>query len=91
MTTDRDLLTELFTFLQSHNYITMDDKSLTDMVQRYQNPPLTALNRVAMQMTTWDYNALGELMTKVDAHLKAEEIEDAVWVEKQKRKMKHVS
>jgi hypothetical protein len=71
--TDRQLLERLFTAIAGKTCITMEDASLTDMVMRYQNPPLTALNRVAMQMTVREYNALGELMKEIDAHLKAKE------------------
>lgn len=91
MKTDREFLVELFAFLAKRHCITMEDASLTDMVQRYQNPPLTALNRVAMQMTTSEYNALGQLMKDIEAHLKVEDEEDEAWIEKQKRKFKHVT
>ncbi len=72
-TSDRQLLEKLFKFMQGRNFITMDSKSLTDMVKRYQNPPLTALNRVAMQMTAREYEDLSKLLTKIREHLKDEE------------------
>lgn len=71
--TDRELLIKLFAMIAGKHCITMEDDSLADMVMRYQNPPLTALNRVAMQMTMQEYNALGELMKEIDKHLKATE------------------
>lgn len=70
--TDRELLVKLFSTISQLHCITMEDASLTDMVMRYKNPPLTALNRVAMQMTMAQYNALGELMKDIDEHLKGE-------------------
>lgn len=71
MKTDHDFLLELYGFLNKRRCITMEDASLNDMVQRYQNPPLTALNRVAMQMTVNEYNELGQLMKDIEAHLNA--------------------
>lgn len=71
--TDRELLTALHTFIRRRSFITMENASLTDMVQRYKNPPLTALNRVAMQMTAQEFNALNDLMQAIDDQLKAEE------------------
>ena len=68
--TDRELLQQLFKFMSGRTYITMDDVSLSDMVKRYKHPPLTALNRVAMQMTARDYEALDKLMAQISVHLK---------------------
>ena len=73
MSTDRELLIQLAGLLAKRNFITMDDDSLTDMVQRYKNPPLTAYNRVAMQLTVNEYNALATLLNKIEEHLKATE------------------
>lgn len=70
---DRQLLEKLLNFMQGRNYITMEGDALTDMVKRYQNPPLTALNRVAMQMTAREYEVLSKLLTKIRAHLKESE------------------
>lgn len=67
---DHELLVQLAGFLAKRNFITMDDESLADMVKRYQNPPLTGHNRVAMQMTVNEYNALAALLTRIDEHLK---------------------
>lgn len=67
---DRALLEQLFGFLSGRTFITMDMESLSDMVKRYQNPPLTRLNRIAMQMTVSEYEALGGLMRTISDHLK---------------------
>lgn len=67
---DRELLIQLAYFLTKRTFITMDDANLTDLVQRYQHPPLTAHNRVAMQMTVNEYNALAALLTTIESHLK---------------------
>lgn len=75
--TDREALLALYAFLTTKRYVTMDGDSLHDMVTRYQNPPLTALNTVAMQMTTKEYNALAELMKEVSKHLKESDIEQS--------------
>lgn len=68
--TDRELLVQLFAALRARNFITMDDADLSDLVKRYKYPPLTAHNRVAMQMTVNEYNALAGLLTKIDEYLK---------------------
>jgi hypothetical protein len=67
---DHELLVQLAGFLAQRNFITMDDASLSDMVKRYQNPPLTGHNRVAMQMTVNEYNNLAALLTKIENYLK---------------------
>lgn len=74
---DREALLALYAFLTTKQYVTMDGDSLRDMVMRYKTPPLTALNTVAMQMTTKEYNALAELMKAVSAHLKESDIEQS--------------
>lgn len=71
--TDRELLIELYGFLSKRNYITADKVSVTDMTQRYQNPPMTLLNRAAMQMTLSEYAALGKLLKRVGERLKEPE------------------
>lgn len=73
---DRELLTQLFALLSKRTCITMDDVSLTDMVKRYQNPPLTALNRVALQLTVPEYNELSRLMHIIGAHLNPPPLSD---------------
>lgn len=68
--TDRELLEQLFGFLKQRSFVIGDEASTRDMVQRYQRPPVTMLHRVAMQMTTQDYNNLGTLLNRIDDHLK---------------------
>lgn len=73
--TDRELLEQLATFLRGRNFITGDAASIKDMVQRYQQPPLTMLNRVGMQMTLTDYRQLGVLLETISNHLKEADVE----------------
>lgn len=75
--TEREALEKLYAFLTTKRYVTMDDDSLHDMVLRYKSPPLSALNRVAMQMTTSEYNALAQLMKDVQGMLKGEDVEQS--------------
>jgi hypothetical protein len=70
---DRELLAEIYEFLRHRNYITVDKKSVVDMVQRYQNPPLTLLNRAAMQMTLSEYAAFSKLLKRIGEQLKEPE------------------
>lgn len=68
--TDREFLEQLFAFLSGRTHIRGDRESIMDMVQRYKQPPLSMRNQVAMQMTAADYNRLGELMKRIETHLK---------------------
>lgn len=63
--TDRELLEKVFRFLAKRNYVALDDASIVDMVTRYQNPPLTRLHRICMQMTVNDYKELETLLEQI--------------------------
>lgn len=67
--TDRELLAELYQFLQGRAFIIADKDSVSDMVKRYKNPPLTLYRRAAMQMTMSEYKRLGELLAQVKERL----------------------
>lgn len=69
MPSDRELLERLFNLLVRRNFIIGDEASTRDMVKRYQRPPVTMHNRVAMQMTIPEYKALGDLLAEIDKHL----------------------
>lgn len=76
--TDHELLLALYTFMKNRTFIGGDEASVKDMVQRYKQPPLTMLNRVAMQMTVNDYNLLVAIMQRIQGHLEpVEETTDA--------------
>lgn len=67
--TDRELLVQLFGFLFKRNFILGDPDAVRDMVQRYKQPPVTMLNRVAMQLTEQEYRNLDALLKKINRHL----------------------
>lgn len=69
MMTDRELLVAIFEFMKNRTFIGGDEASVKDMVKRYQQPPLTMLNRVAMQLTVNDYNLLVAILQRIQAHL----------------------
>lgn len=75
--TDREALEQLYAFMSGRTYIAGDKESIMDMVQRYKQPPLSMRNQIAMQMTANDYNRLGELMKRIEAHLKETETQHA--------------
>jgi len=66
--TDRELLEEIFNFMVKRNYIMGDEISVRDMVTRYQQPPLTLLHMVVMQMTVEDYATLDDLLRRIVEH-----------------------
>lgn len=70
---DHELLTRLYEFLHVRTFITADVESVVDMTQRYKNPPMTRLNRAAMQMTMKEYNRLMELLKEIKEHLEQPE------------------
>ena len=74
---ERELLEQLAAFLRGRNFIQGDPASIKDMVQRYQQPPLTMHNRVAMQMTVAEYRQLGTLLETISQHLKEDTVEPA--------------
>lgn len=67
--TDRELLEQLFGFLIKRNFILGDPDAVRDMVLRYKQPPVTMLNRVAMQLTEQEYRNLDDLLKKINRHL----------------------
>lgn len=67
--TDRELLTELFKLINGCNFILGDEPMCRDMTRRYTNPPFTLHRRAIMQMTINDYQRLGTLLLKINAHL----------------------
>lgn len=75
---DRELLEKLFAFLAQRNFILGEEQTVRDMVLRYKQPPMTMLNRVAMQMTINDYKELGKLLEQIDGHLHPQPQEETV-------------
>lgn len=67
--TDRELLEQLFKFFQNREFILGDEKSVRDMVTRYQRPPLTLAYRVAMKMKVHEFSELSTLLEKIAIHL----------------------
>lgn len=71
---DRELLQRLFDMLRQRNFILGDEASVRDMVQRYRQPPVTLHQRVAMQLTVAEYQALAALLSEINQHLKEETV-----------------
>jgi hypothetical protein len=63
------MLKKLFDFMVGRNFIAGDVASVKDMVKRYKQPPLTMHNRIAMQMTVNEYDALFPLLTEIQQYL----------------------
>lgn len=78
--TDREALEKLFDFLSNRTFVAGPEEVVKDMVKRYQQPPWTMHQRVVMQMTVAEYQAIGLLLTRIAHHLKPapEMIEDSV-------------
>ena len=68
MSTDKELLQELFNFMVKRSYVQGDEAGIMDMVQRYKQPPLTRYHQVCMQMTQADYRNLENLLERIVAH-----------------------
>jgi len=79
MSTDRELLQELFNFLVKRNYVQGDEAGIMDMVQRYKQPPLTRYHQVCMQMTQADYRNLENLLERIVAHFAPKPEPDSEW------------
>lgn len=70
MTTDRELLQQLATFLANKPVISADEDSIRDMVTRYANPPFTLAYRAAIRITMTDMHNLNNLLKRINEHLK---------------------
>lgn len=78
LSTDRELLEALYSFLKERTFVAGDEASVRDMVQRYARPPLTMHYRTVMQMSVSEYRRLGNLLEKVKAHLEPEQKRESV-------------
>lgn len=77
--TDREALEALFIFMANRTFVSGTPEVVRDMVKRYEQPPLTLHNRVAMQMTKAEYDSVSLLLTRIMHHLKPREVtEDSI-------------
>lgn len=67
--TEREMLEQLFAFMVGRDFVEGDQDSIHDMVRRYKMPPMTMRNRVVLQMTKQEYNALNSLLVRIQAYL----------------------
>lgn len=80
--TDREALEALFKFMANRTFVSGTPEVVRDMVKRYEQPPMTMHNRVAMQMTKAEYDSVSLLLTRIMYHLKPPEVvEDSVTTE----------
>lgn len=68
---ERLLLEKLYPFLIGRNFVQGMPDMLRDMTKRYQQPPLTMLYRVGMQMTVPEYEHFFGLITELHEYMMA--------------------
>lgn len=67
--TDREMLEQLFAFMVGRDFVEGDPDSIRDMTKRYKMPPMTMRQRVVLQMTKQEYNALTSLLMQIQNYL----------------------
>lgn len=64
-----DELLQLLALLNKAQYVEGDEKSIADMVTRYQNPPFTRAFPVCIRLSRAEYAKFTQLMKKINASI----------------------
>lgn len=71
--TERDMLAILCHFLSTKQYVQGDERSIKDMVARYQSPPFSIAFPIVMRLSVQQYNQLNDMLKEAHALLASTE------------------